>query len=247
MPGAASSAPPILDNLTHVFFDFSGTLVDGVPNWEHPQIVACRECGMDVTAEQVKAAIWQVWGPIEGCTHVADSLDEASYARWIGEIERQILRGLNVPEESLDQASRRVMELQVAAESYRVYPDVVPALRSLRQRGLRLGLVSNHAWRLPELVAALGLGEYFDLVLTSARAGYRKPRPEIFRQALDALGADPRTTLYVGDDPVCDVQGAAAAGLRPLWLNRKRPGSIGEGQIRSLGELVGGASRESYP
>jgi putative hydrolase of the HAD superfamily len=236
-PGWAAHAA--LDRVTHVFFDFSGTLVEGVPNWEHPQIVACRECGLDATPDEVKAAIWKVWGPIEGCAHVADSVDEAAYARWIGEIERQILRGLRVPEPQLGLASRRVMELQVAPECYRVFPDVVPALQSLHNRGLKLGLVSNHAWRLPELVNALGLGEYFDPVVTSARAGYRKPRPEIFRLALDAASADPRSTLYVGDDPVCDVRGAAEAGLRSLWLDRKQAGSSRDGRIGSLVELVG--------
>jgi HAD superfamily hydrolase (TIGR01509 family) len=235
----------MLDDVTHVFFDFSGTLVDGVPNWEHPQIVACRECGIEVAPEQVKAAIWKVWGPIEGCAHVAESADEASYAQWIGAIERRILEGLDIPDERLEQASRRVISLQVAPECYRVYPDVEPALQALRRRGLRLGLVSNHAWRLPELVAALGLGEFFDPIVTSARAGYRKPRPEIFRLALDAAGADPRATLFVGDDPDCDVRGAADAGLRSIWLDRKRPSSVEEGRIQSLGELGGEEKRKA--
>src|SRR5579884_1519539 len=91
----------------YVFFDFAGTLVEGVPNWEYPQIVACAECGVSVTPARVKAAIWKVWGPIEGCTHVEASASEDAYLEWIGAIERDILRGLAVPDDRLDRAARR--------------------------------------------------------------------------------------------------------------------------------------------
>lgn len=240
--GTPTSSPrgssPYLRDVAFVFFDFAGTLVEGVPNWEHPQIVACAECGRRVTPEEVKAAIWKVWGPIEGCTHVPESAAEESYTRWIGAIEREILAGLDVPEEDLDRATRRVMELQIAPECYRIYPDVIPTLEALRAQGYHLGVISNFAWRLPELVEGLGLTSYFDHVLTSARAGYRKPRPEIFHRALDAVGARPGATLYVGDDPVCDVEGARGAGLRSLWLNRKGHGEGNFGEVRDLAEVV---------
>jgi putative hydrolase of the HAD superfamily len=207
------------DHISHVFFDFAGTLVEGVPTWEHPQIVACAECGIDVSPAEVKAAIWKVWGPLEGCAHPEASVDEATYAQWIGAIERRILALLAVPEKALDAAVRRVTELQVAAAGHQVYPDVIPTLARLRRRGLRLGLISNHAWRLRDLVAELGLADYFAVVLTSARAGYRKPRPEIFQQALALAGAKPDRSLYVGDDPTCDVAGARGAGLAALLVD----------------------------
>ena len=221
----------------YVFFDFAGTLVEGVPNWEHPQIVACAECGLTVTPAQVKEAIWKVWGPLEGCEHVEASQDEAAYSRWIGAIERQILAGLGLPGSVLDRAARRVMDLQVAPSSYRVYPDTIPALESLRRRGLRLGIVSNFAWRLPELVAGLGLADWFDLILTSARVGYRKPRPEIFEHALATAGVAADKVLYVGDDPKCDEAGARAAGIRSLLIDRRRRAPSRGGQLRSLATL----------
>ncbi|HEX5415668.1 MAG TPA: HAD-IA family hydrolase, partial [Chloroflexota bacterium] len=104
---------------------------------------------------------------------------------------------------------------------------VPEALAALQARGIRLGLVSNFAWRLPELVAALGIEQYFGAIVTSARAGYRKPRPEIFECGLAGLGARVERTLFVGDDPECDYQGAQSAGLRPLLINRKGRGVAG--------------------
>ncbi|MCL4499263.1 MAG: HAD family hydrolase [Chloroflexi bacterium] len=225
----------VLSEVTHVFFDFAGTLVEGVPNWEHPQIVACAECGVSVTPAQVKAAIWNVWGPIEGCAHPEASVDEQSYAIWIGEIERRILAGLGVTGAGLDAAVHRVTQLQIAPACYRVYPDVEPTLAALQRRGLRLGVVSNFAWQLPNLLHELGLAQYVDVVLTSARVGYRKPRPEIFVQALTQASARAENALYVGDDPECDVKGAQNAGLHALLLDRRHMPA--QGQIQTLREV----------
>ena len=221
-----------------VFFDFAGTLVEGVPSWENPQLAACAECGRAVTPAEVKAAVWKVWGPLEGCAHREASATAESYRRWIGAIERQILAGLGLSPLQLDRAAPRVMELQVDPASYRIYPDARPALESLRRRGVRLGIISNFAWELPDLVAGLGLAEWFDLILTSARVGYRKPRPEIFQYALDQAGTDPDRVLYVGDDPVCDRDGARAVGIPSLLIDRGRVASPRHGQIRSLAPVA---------
>ena len=221
-----------------VMFDFAGTLVDGVPNWEYPQIVACAEAGREVSPAEVKAAIWKVWGPLEGCTHVAASVDEATYARWIGAVERQILANLDVPEHALERATARVMELQVAPECYRLYPEVPATLEALRARGVPLGLISNFAWGLPDLVAVLGIAQYFDAIVTSAREGYRKPRPEIFQNGLALLGATPERVLFVGDDPECDYLGAQSLGLRPLLIDRKGRGGEGMKTVTDLREIT---------
>lgn len=227
----------VLSGFEFVFFDFAGTLVEGVPCWEHPQIVACAECGVTVTPAQVKAAIWKVWGPLEGCAHVEASRDEVTYSRWIGGIERQILAGLGLSESALDRAAQRVMELQIAPGSYRVYPDAWPALEALRRRGLRLGIVSNFAWRLSDLVDGLGVAGHFELILTSARVGYRKPRPEIFEHALAMAGVTPDRALYVGDDPACDEAGARAVGMHSLLIDRRRA-SRRDRRIRRLTALL---------
>jgi putative hydrolase of the HAD superfamily len=223
---------------THVFLDFAGTLVEGVPNWEWPQIQACAEFGIEVTPAAVKGAIWDVWGPLEGCAHVDESTDEASYRAWIDAIEGLILTRLGVSAIDLPSAIRRVTGLQVAASSYRLYLDVKPALRELRQLGLRLGIVSNFAWDLPRLVSDLGLAPLVDDVVTSARIGFRKPRPEVFHLAAARLNAEPIRACFVGDDPRCDVEGATAAGLQTLLLDRRRPSSRRGDRIGSLTDLV---------
>ena len=88
-----------------------------------------------------------------------------------------------------------------------MYADTRPALERLKAVGLRIGIVSNHVWRLPEVVEGLGLGPYVDATFTSARIGYRKPHPAIFRAALEAMGVTAEAALFVGDSVSHDVEG----------------------------------------
>ena len=99
-------------------------------------------------------------------------------------------------------------------------PGAAVAITALRARGIRLGVVSNAAYA-PFVDWALercGLAADFEVVLTSAAAGWRKPRPEIFWRALTGLGVRPSEAAYVGDYHPYDVVGARAAGLRSIWL-----------------------------
>jgi HAD superfamily hydrolase (TIGR01509 family) len=97
-------------------------------------------------------------------------------------------------------------------------------LESLRERGLKLGLVSN-AFDPPDLLhrdlAQLGIAERLDFALFSSEVGRRKPDPEIFQRALDVLGVAAPEALFVGDTLASDIAGAAALGLhtcQALWF-----------------------------
>jgi len=90
-------------------------------------------------------------------------------------------------------------------------------LESLREHGLKLGLVSN-AFDPPDLLhrdlAQFGIAERVDVALFSSEVGRRKPDPEIFQRALDALGVAPAEALFVGDTLATDIAGAKALGMR---------------------------------
>jgi putative hydrolase of the HAD superfamily len=120
----------------------------------------------------------------------------------------------------------------MAAIRFRAYPDAAPALEALRARGLRLACVSNWDYALPEVLARCGLDGAFDAVVTSAGVGARKPDPRIFAAALAAVDCAPANALHVGDTPGEDIEGARAAGIPALLLDRD-----GGGDIASLAEL----------
>jgi putative hydrolase of the HAD superfamily len=101
-----------------------------------------------------------------------------------------------------------------------VYPDVEPALERLRAIGTTLAVVSNFDGRLAPLLAAKGLAHHFSAIVVSSEHGAAKPDPVIFRVALRACDADPRSTLHVGDSVDHDLRGAREAGLVALLIDR---------------------------
>lgn len=98
-------------------------------------------------------------------------------------------------------------------------PNGQTVLAALKQAGLKLGLLSNTMFAGAAHEADLrrfGLRPYFDALLFSADAGVWKPQPEPFLQVAEALGVEPETAVYVGDDPGADVVGAVGAGMRAV-------------------------------
>jgi putative hydrolase of the HAD superfamily len=94
--------------------------------------------------------------------------------------------------------------------------DGVPALlATLRDGGRRLALVSNthSAEMVRGHLAAMRIVDAFDAVVTSIEVGYRKPRPEIFTAALEALGAEAGDAVFVGDSYDADYLGPTRMGM----------------------------------
>jgi putative hydrolase of the HAD superfamily len=100
------------------------------------------------------------------------------------------------------------------------FADVLDCLEELRD-SCTLGLITNGASCLQrEKLTTAGLDEYFDVVVVSAEFGVAKPDPSIFKHALSLLGSDPEHTVMIGDSLPRDIDGATAAGLKSVWVNR---------------------------
>ncbi len=95
------------------------------------------------------------------------------------------------------------------------FADVLPVL-PLLQGMLRLGVITNGNADLE----VIGMDHHFEYALSSSQFGRAKPDPGIFHAACAAMGVAPQDAVYVGDDLRLDVQGAQAAGLRAVWMNR---------------------------
>jgi len=97
--------------------------------------------------------------------------------------------------------------------------SVVDTLRELRARRLKLGVITNGQSPLQRRkLAALALERSFDTIVVSGEEGVQKPDAEIFRRALARLGVAATESMFVGDHPVADVEGAHGAGLVPVWM-----------------------------
>ena len=113
-----------------------------------------------------------------------------------------------------------LLDALLEALRFSAYPDSAPALRELRGMGLRLVVVSNWDSSLHERLQETGLAALVDGAVASAELGAAKPDGAIFARGLALAGARAETAWHVGDSVVADVEGALAAGIRPVLISR---------------------------
>lgn len=103
---------------------------------------------------------------------------------------------------------------------FAVFPGAIDTLRTLRNRGLRLGILTNgFSETHREKIALLQIGEFFDAIFIADEVGMIKPDPLLFAHACTTLGSAPSRSAMVGDRYERDVRGALEAGLYAVWLN----------------------------
>lgn len=113
-----------------------------------------------------------------------------------------------------------VAAMQKSAMDLALFDDVIPALTDLKGRGLILGLISNIEQNMTDTLTKLGLPAWLEIIVTSLDAGAGKPRPEIFRKALEKGGVKPGESIYIGDQYRVDVLGARGAGMMGILIDR---------------------------
>jgi len=161
-------------------------------------------------------------------------LDEERAA--FAEYYRLVLEGLGIarsPELLSALATALVDELNVE-----LFPDTVETLRSLRERGLRLGVISN-AWpSLEPKYGGLGIRNYFDAFVISAQAGCVKPDARIYRLGLAGLGLAAEDVLFADDWPG-HVETALALSMRGVVIDRTgEHAGCGLPRVASLTEVL---------
>jgi putative hydrolase of the HAD superfamily len=154
---------------------------------------------------------------------------------WRAALERQ---GVEDGELAVELGERFGEERRARHETFE---DAAPVLDALRG-DYRLALVTNGASCLQrEKLVASGLADRFEVVVVSGELGTAKPDPAVYAHALSELGAEPGDAVMVGDSLRNDVDGALAAGLGAVWLNRdgtQRPADRPDlREIAGLGEL----------
>lgn len=179
--------------------------------------------GHVVTTEEVHRAwkvadrwFWQEYARPDNDTWTRDELIEQAWRDYHG----VMLGELGFRDRSHDFLDA-ILSSQFAADSWELYPDVIPALAELRALdGVQVAVVSDWGSNLHGILTGLGLDPYLDFVLASGAVGVAKPDPAFYRIALDRAGVLPADAVMVGDSLRADVQGARAAGMAGLLLRR---------------------------
>jgi len=136
-------------------------------------------------------------------------------------------------------ATQELCAILLAALRFSAYPDSAPALRALRAAGFRLVVVSNWDHSLHDRLDELGLAPLVDGAVASAELGAAKPDGAMFARGLALAGVAAADAWHVGDDPVADVEGALAAGVRPVLIARAGAPAAPDGVpvVRSLADV----------
>lgn len=123
-------------------------------------------------------------------------------------------------------------------------PEAPGVLAALRERGLRIGLLSNTHWPREwheRFLDRDGLADLIDVRVYTSEIAHTKPHPEAFRAVLGRLGVGPARAVFVGDRPHDDIRGAQGVGMRGVLVPNGRveePGVVPDAVVGSLDELV---------
>ena len=193
-----------------VFLDALGTLIEMEPPWRYLRSVVPDEVDDELLVAAVKTEMAYYKA------HAHEGRDTESLAELRARCARVLSDELGV-EVGVD-------ELVEAVQMWS-YPDSEPALRSLRDHDLGIVVVSNWDCSLSDVLERCGLDDLLDGAVSSAEAGARKPDPAIFGPALELAGCETAEALHVGDTAEEDVEGARAAGIPVLLLDREGEGA----------------------
>jgi putative hydrolase of the HAD superfamily len=224
-----------------VFFDLYFTLIRYDPPQEELEAKALEECGIsanpDVFGKPMVIANDFVVQEIARRPLSKRSREEtiALYAQF----QRIVLKEAGIePDEKLVLAM--LGKMQQFKTKLVLFDDAVPTLKDLKNRGLILGLISNVERDLSTTLNELGLPSWLDIVVTSMDAGFSKPQPEIFEEAMRRAEVQPSEAVYVGDQYQVDCVGAEGAGIKGILLDRGGYSQEATScpRIRSLAELT---------
>lgn len=209
--------------LSWVWLDLDDTLIDFHANSRMALAEIYHELGFN--------SLWpdpQTW---------IENYESHNTALWslysAGAVTREVLRmerfrrplrdaGMNDPEAR--ELSQRLdpIYLDKLAEGRILVPGALQLLKSLRQAGTKIGILSNGFEDIQyRKINNTGLCPYIDLTVLSDEIGVNKPNPEIFRHAMQRSGElNPDRHLMVGDNPGTDIAGAIAIGWQTIWFSR---------------------------
>ena len=214
-----------------VLLDALGTLVELQP--PAPRLGRLlREAGFEVSEHEAGVGFAAEIGYY--LDHHLDGSDSERLERLRDRCAEELRRAVGIA--GLDHATAR--RAMLGALEFSAYPDALPALGELRERGLTLVVASNWDCSLPDWLGPTGILELVDGVVTSAEVGAAKPSPRVFERALALASVEPAQALHVGDKLDNDIDGAAAAGVRGVLLQREGSPPPGIEAISSLRELT---------
>ncbi len=212
--------------IRNILFDMGNTLVHRPFDTQTALGMLLRRFGYDVSVEALSEAYGKarIAVPAQPTSKPGHPPDREGYKRTMKQAQEHSFRRTKATVEYLgltpsEEITKRVLGTNF--NSPELYPDTMPMLVEAKQRGYRLGIVSNWDPGLMRFCKEIGISGYLDTIIASRALGYKKWWPEIFMVALASIGAVPEESVHVGDSPGSDAWGAQGVGIHPVVIDRK--------------------------
>ena len=227
-----------------IFFDWFNTLACYEPPREELHSRALKELGIEVSLEKILPGVLEADSYFfeENANSPVRKRDPKEQAEVWARYQQIVLdsAGIEADQELLAKVMKKVGEL-FKETRWALFDDVLVTLKTLKERGLILGLLTNATKDAVSVYRNLGLEPLLSFVVTSEEAGGDKPSPLIFQAALQRAGVDASEAVHVGDQYKMDVVGARGVGVNPILIDRYNlyPEGSDCPRIRNLTELAG--------
>lgn len=205
-----------------VFFDLVGTLVDEASDVAAHELLMARlrqRFGLEDSVDELLGEYHLLGSDQLAAEDVAQhgpSFQRAYTATFVAMLEKRGFRPTGG-----DEGWFHEQYFQTHRERVTLYPEAAKVLEQTRALGVHLGLVSDiDKPMLEDHLDFLGLASTFDSVTCSEEVGARKPDPRVFQSAMRQAGCAPAEALMVGDSLERDVDGALAAGMHAILVDR---------------------------
>ena len=206
-----------------VLFDAAGTLIDLNESVGATYASAASAYGVSVSETILQDAFervlpqFAVSPPDEPTTQAIHAAERDAW--------RRVVRSTFLAADStarfsnFDDFFSEIYAFYASGNAWTLRPGVRSCLADLREKGIRIGVLSNFDHRLPGILEKLGIAEFLSCVSIPSNIGARKPEPAAFQRALQALDVAADQALYVGNNPEIDRAGALACSLQVLLVD----------------------------
>jgi 2-haloalkanoic acid dehalogenase type II len=201
-----------------VLFDLGNTLVKlWIPETVYHRILTSFKINRSI--EEIREALVKAQKDSERLKY-EQLFGKIPYEEYWNKRDGLLLRHLGLP---LDRKLlRKIQRRWFDYAECPLFPDVNPVLSKLRERGLKMGIISTaYEQDINAITQKTGLQkELFEVIVGADTLKKTKPDPEVFKYALTKLKVKPQETLFVGDEIGADYRGAENAGIHALLIQR---------------------------
>ncbi|MEO0296815.1 MAG: HAD family hydrolase [candidate division WOR-3 bacterium] len=176
-----------------------------------------KEKGYDFSYEEVKEISSKVWE-----LYRVNPINNKEVTLYI--MAEEILKNLKIRKrKKMVKSLVKIYEEYLYKAGLSVDKEVIEVIKILKEKGFKLGIVSNTPGGNVEkkILEDTGISSFFDIMLFSSFEGVRKPHPEIFMKVINFFKIKPEELLHIGDTPELDIEGPLKIGAKAILWNPK--------------------------